>query len=124
MHKLCVFSPVVALQQACINMAVASNNVQVAARALASVAAPVVDLDPANTAIYKTLNDKGLRLAGHQGYVFLNKPWNVAFTYLCHRFTSGKAKLPLGAQWDMAVDDGELGGLFDLKKQVNGGRHR
>ena len=116
-----IFSPVVAPHQACINMAAGSNIVQAAARALASVVAPIVDLDPANTAIYKTLSDKGLRLAGHQPYVFLNKPWNDAATYLCHRLTSAKVKLPLGAQWDMAFDDGEMGGLFDLNKQVNGG---
>ena len=102
-------------------MAAASNIVQAAARALASVAAPVFDLDPATTAIYKTLTGKGLRLAGHQEHVFLNKPWNDAFTYLCHRLTSEKVKLPLRAQWGMAFDDGELGGLFDLKKHVNGG---
>ena len=59
------FCLVVAPQQACINMAVGFNIVQVVARALASVVAPV-DLDLANTAIYKTLGDKGLRLAGHQ----------------------------------------------------------
>ena len=58
--------PVAALQQACINMAAGSNIVQAAARALASVAAPIVDLDHANTAIYTTLSDKGLRLACHQ----------------------------------------------------------
>ena len=41
-----LFSPVVAPQQACINMAAGSNIVQAAAMALASVVAPFVDLDP------------------------------------------------------------------------------
>ena len=89
-------SPVVALQQARVNMAAVSSVVQAAARARASVAAPGFDLDPANTASYNTLNDKGLRLAGHHAFVFLSKHWNDAVTYFCHMLTSEKVKLPLG----------------------------